>query len=44
MGTPLYFAAVVTVFFFLLFSSPIFSGRGLDVYHGSTLDVALVRI
>ena len=31
-------------FFFLLFSSPILSGRRLDVYHTSTHDVALVRI
>jgi len=31
----IYFAAVVTFFFFLLliFSSPILSGRRLDVYH-----------
>jgi len=31
-------------FFFLLFSSPILSGRRLDVYHTFTDDVALVRI
>jgi len=30
--------------FFLLFSSPILSGRRLDVYHTSTYDVPLVRI
>jgi len=41
----LYFAAVVTFFFFLLgFSLPNLSGRRLDVYHTSTHDVALVRI
>jgi len=38
MGRPFYFAAVVT-FFFFLFSSPILSGRKLDVYHTSTHDV-----
>jgi len=38
MGRPLYFAAVVT-FFFFLFSSPILSGRKLDVYRTSTHDV-----
>jgi len=31
---PLYFAAVVSIFF-LLFSSPILNGRRLDVYHTS---------
>ena len=30
--------------FFLLFSSPILSGRRLDVYRTSTHDVALERI
>jgi len=30
--------------FFFFFSSPILSGRILDVYHTSTHDVALVRI
>ena len=46
MGRPLYFAAVLSFFFFLLcpFSSLILSGRRLDVYHTSTHDVALVRI
>ena len=38
-----YFSAVVSSFFLLLFSSPILSGRRLDVYHTSTHDVALVR-
>jgi len=28
----------------LFYSSPNLSGRGLDVYHTSTHDVALVRI
>jgi len=40
--------AAVTIslsyFFFLLFSSPILSGRKLDVYHTSTHDVVLVQI
>ena len=36
---PLYFAAVVSIFF-LLFASPILSGRRLDVYHTSTHNVA----
>ena len=41
----LYFAAVVTFFFFLGFSSPNRSGRRLeDVYHTSAHGVALVRI
>jgi len=31
-------------FFFLSFSSPNLSGRRLDVYHTSTLGVALMRI
>jgi len=46
MGRPLYYAAVVTIFFlsFFFFSSPILSGRRLDVSHTSTHDVALVRI
>ena len=39
----LYFAAVVSSFFFL-FSSPILGRRRLDVYDTSTHDVALVRI
>jgi len=30
--------------FFVLFSSPILSGRRLDVYHTSTHDMALARI
>jgi len=30
--------------FFFFFSSPILSGRRLDVYHTSTHDVALLRI
>ena len=34
---PLYFAAVVSSFF--IFSSPILSGRKLDVCHTSTHDV-----
>jgi len=40
----LYFAAVVSIFFlsFFVVSSPILSGRGLEVYHTSTHDVALV--
>jgi len=37
-----YFAAVVNLF--LLFSSPILSGRKVGVYRTSTHDVALVRI
>ena len=43
MDRPLYFPAVVYVFF-LLFSSPILSGCRVDVYHTSTCDVTLVRI
>jgi len=43
MDKPLYFAAVIFIFFFC-FSSPILSGRTLDVYHTSTHDVALVQI
>jgi len=41
-----YFAAVVSsyFFFFFRFSSPVLSGRRLDVYHTSTHDVTLVRI
>jgi len=31
----LYFAAVVSIFFLLLFSSPVLSGRRLAVYHTS---------
>jgi len=38
----LYFAAVVTIFFF--FSSPNLSRCRLGVYHASSHDVALVRI
>jgi len=41
IGLPLYFAAVVSIFF-LLFASPILSGRRLDVYHTSTHNVALM--
>ena len=37
-GRPLYFAAVVSIFVFF-FSSPILSGRRLDVYYTSTQDV-----
>jgi len=37
-GRPLYIAAVVSVFVFF-FSSPILSGRRLDVYYTSTQDV-----
>ena len=44
LGRALYFAAVVSTFLLLLFSSPILSGRRLDVYQTSTQDVALVRI
>jgi len=47
MARPLYFAAVVFMFFlyfFFLFFSPILSGRRLDVYHTFTHDVALVQI
>ena len=45
-GRPLYFHAVVSIFYLsiYLFSSPNFSGRRLDVYHASTHGVALVRI
>ena len=39
----LYFAAVVSSLF-LLFSSPNFSGRRLDVYHTSTHGIALLQI
>ena len=39
-GRPLYFCPVVSIFF----SSPNLSGRRLNVYHTSTLGVALVRI
>jgi len=42
-GRPLYFHAVVSIFY-LLFSSTNLSGRTLDVYHTSTHCVALVRI
>jgi len=38
--TDIIFAVVV---FFFFFSSPILSGRRLDVYHTFTHDVALVR-
>ena len=38
------FCPVVSIFYLLLFSSPNLSGRRLDVYHTSTLGVALVRI
>jgi len=46
VGRPLYSTAVVlsSSFFLLLFSSPILSGRRLNVYHTSTHDVALMRI
>ena len=45
MGRPLCFTAVVSLFSsFFLFSSPILSGRRLDVYHASGHDVALVQI
>jgi len=38
MGRPLYFTAVVSSsFFFFLFSSPVLSGRRVDVYHTSTV-------
>jgi len=43
MSRPLYSAAVVSSSFFF-FTSPILSGRRLDVYHTSTRDVALMRI
>jgi len=35
---------VISIFFFLFFSSPNLSCRRLDVYHTSTDGVALVRI
>jgi len=37
MGRPLYFAAAA---FLSSFSSPILSGRRLDIYHTPTHDVA----
>jgi len=40
----IYFTAVRGFFFFLLLSSPILSGRRVDVYHTATHGVALVRI
>ena len=39
-----HYCLVVSIFFFLLFFSPILSGRRLHVYHTSTHGVALVRI
>jgi len=42
-GWPLYSDAVISSSFFF-FSSPVLSGRRLNVYNTSTHDVALVRI
>jgi len=43
-GRPSRWALAHISIFFLLFPSPILSGRRLDVYHTSTHDVALARI